>query len=88
MWDRLPVTLVTVLKPFLRSMSGFVKVSCPFTGCTHTHTHTRAQLKGSAHLYKTFLQLWDLQSVWMGWKRVNGGRAQGGDPHVYSGLLG
>lgn len=40
MWDRLPVTLVTVLKPFLRSMSGIVKVSCPFTGNTHTqHFH-------------------------------------------------
>ena len=66
MWDRLPVTLVTVLKPFLRSMSGFVKVSCPFTGYTHTHAHTpRAELKGSAHLYKTFLLLGDLQSAWM-----------------------
>ena len=56
MWDRLPVTLVTVLKPLLRSMSGIVKVSCPFTGSTHTHSSS-AELKGSAHLYKTSLSI-------------------------------
>ena len=42
---------------------------------THTHTHAHtfgAELKGSAHSYKTFLLLGDLQSASMRRKRVNG----------------
>lgn len=82
MWDRLPVTLVTVLKPLLGSMSGIVRVSCPCAAAPGQHwrvQHTCIKPFSPSPLLR------DLQSDLMSWKRVSRGARR--RSHVYSGLL-
>lgn len=82
MWDRFSVTLATVLKPLLRSMSGIVRVSCPCAAAPGQHwrvQHTCIKPSSLSPL------LGDFQSDLMSWKRVSrGARSRS---HVYSGLL-